>query len=171
MPEEDKAYKTVKSRLDPLVKEGVNVSPMRVGTREHGAEWSQKYVMVELADLELLFAEAMKARRSKPKKAESGDHSDRFFAATIIAGRLHVRGIPPWGPWDAARLEYRSEKEIDMVLNETIGDRKVRTVEELDAVLKAPPVSTFSPTVWVQEGLEDEAQRVWEASTSPGGQR
>jgi hypothetical protein len=165
----DKAYNAVKTRLDPLLKAGVNVSPMRIGTREHGAEWSQKFVMVELADLELLFKEAMQARGSQPKKSESRASSDRFFPATILAGRLHVRGVPPWGPWDAARLEYQTEKEIDTVLNETIGDRKVRTAAELHAVLKAPPVSTFSPTVWIHESLEGEVQTVWEAS--PRGQR
>ena len=170
MSQADKAYNTVKARLEPLTKEGVNVSPMRIGTREHGAEWSKKYVMVELADLELLFKEAMQLRRAKPKKAKTPSHSDRFFAATILAGRLHVRGVPPWGPWEPARLEYQAEEEIDTILNEAIGDRKVRTAEELDAVLKAPPVSTFSPTVWIHESLEDEVQQVWEAA-SPRGDR
>lgn len=197
-PKQDKAYDTVKSRLEPLVQEGVNVSPMRIGTREHGAEWSQKYVMVELADLERLFREATQLKQAQSKRGASfrpdfppadlpradfprsdlprPDHSqvdradsDHFLAATILAGRLHVRGIPPWGPWDKARLEYRSEREIEATLDDARGDRKIRTAEELSAVMKTHANSTLSPVIWIHASLEDEVRRVWEAPTK--GQR
>ena len=38
---------------------------------------------------------------------------NRFFAATILGGRLHPSGIPEWGPWDSSRLEYFAESYID----------------------------------------------------------
>ncbi len=194
-PKQDKAYDAVKSRLEPLVQEGVNVSPMRIGTREHGAEWSQKYVMVELGDLERLFREATQLKQVQLKRGASlprpdlppadlpradfprpdlprPDHShvdragsDHFIAATILAGRLHVRGIPPWGPWDKARLEYRVEREIEATLDDARGDRKIRTAEELSAVMKTHANSTLSPVIWIHESLEDEVRRVWEAPT------
>jgi hypothetical protein len=203
-PKQDKAYDAVKSRLEPLVQEGVNVSPMRIGTREHGAEWSQKYVMVELADLERLFRDATQLKQLQLKRGASlprpdlphadpsradlsradlpradiprpdRSHVDRtgsghFIAATILAGRLHVRGIPPWGPWDKARLEYRSEGEIEATLDDARGDRKIRTAEELSTVMKTHANSTLSPVIWIHESLEDEVRRVWEAPTK--GQR
>jgi hypothetical protein len=198
-PKQDKAYDAVQARLEPLVQEGVNVSPMRIGTREHGAEWSQKYVMVELADLERLFHEATQSKQVQVKRGASfprpdfapaahapaefpradlprAGHSpvdrvggDQFLAATILAGRLHVRGIPPWGPWDKARLEYRSERDIEATLDDARGDRKIRTAEELSAVMKTHANSTLSPVIWIHANLEDEVRRVWEAPTK--GQR
>jgi hypothetical protein len=65
MANDERRYEGVKARLDPLIRDGVDVSPMRIGTREHGAEWSLKYVKVSLADLERLFSEAMQARQLK----------------------------------------------------------------------------------------------------------
>ncbi len=62
MPQDAKAYNAVKHRLTPLISEGMDVSPMRVGTREHGGVWSQTHVMVRLADLERLFSELRRLR-------------------------------------------------------------------------------------------------------------
>jgi hypothetical protein len=66
--QDERTYEAVKARLDPLTREGVDVSPMRIGTREHGAEWSLKYVKVGLADLERLFNEAQQLRQLKAKR-------------------------------------------------------------------------------------------------------
>jgi hypothetical protein len=63
--------------------------------------------------------------------------ADRFFLATILAGRLHVDGILELGPWQASRLQRRLEDHLDLVLS-TSRKRKVRTTEELDAAMKEP---------------------------------
>ena len=87
--------------------------------------------------------------------------SDRYFPATILGGHLHVRGIPDWGPWDPARFEWGDEEFVDMLLSKNTGDRKARTREELEAVMKEPK---RAPTreVWMHESLVDKARRLWE---------
>jgi len=42
--------------------------------------------------------------------------SDRFFPATILGGRFHVRGLPDWGSWDPARFEWGDEAFVDLLL-------------------------------------------------------
>jgi len=37
---------------------------------------------------------------------ESPTGSDRFFGATVLGGRLHVDGVPEWGPMELQ--PYRS---------------------------------------------------------------
>ena len=88
--------------------------------------------------------------------------SDRYFPATILGGRLHVRGIPDWEPWDPARFEWADEEFVDMLLSKNPGDRKARTREELEAIMKE--LLTMAPTreVWMHESLMDEARRLWE---------
>ncbi len=92
---------------------------------------------------------------------ESVASSDRFFPATILGGRLHVRGIPDWGPWNPSRLEWADEAFVDMLLSKDQADGKARTREELDAIMKEPK---RAPTreVWMHERLVDEARRLWE---------
>ncbi len=65
------------------------------------------------------------------------DNSDRFFLATVMGGRLHPNGIPEWGPWEASRLHWWQEDHLDLVFR-TTRERKVRTIEELHAVMKEP---------------------------------
>jgi hypothetical protein len=62
----------------------------------------------------------------------------RFFHTTLLGGFLHVRGIPDWGPWNDARIEYTQESFVDAILRPGTGDRKVRTPEELQAALAEP---------------------------------
>ena len=50
----------------------------------------------------------------------------------FAGGHLHVRGIPGWGPWNPARLEWDSEAFVDILLSTRQADRKVRTREELE---------------------------------------
>ena len=85
---------------------------------------------------------------------------DRFFPATILGGHLHVRGIPDWDPWDPARFEWADEAFVDLLLTKSIGDRKARTREELEVVMKEPK---RAPTreVWMHESLVDDARRLW----------
>jgi hypothetical protein len=62
---------------------------------------------------------------------------DRFLAATILDGRLNVDGVPDWGPWDSTRLDRFTGDYIGPGLVEVAGDRVVRTLAELEEVLKA----------------------------------
>ncbi len=95
--------------------------------------------------------------------------SARFFAATILGGHLHVRGIPDWGPWDLLQLEWGDEEFVDLLLSKNPGDRKARTREELEVIMKEP--LTVAPTreFWLHERLVDEARRLWEIEA--GGDR
>jgi hypothetical protein len=99
------------------------------------------------------------------------DPSDRFFAATILAGHLHVRGIPDWGPWDPVRLEWKDEAFVDMILSEITGDRKVRTREQLEAVMNEPMGPAPTRYLRMHERLVDGARRLWGAMAVelPGG--
>ena len=94
------------------------------------------------------------------------DSPERFFSAAILAGRLHVLGVPQWGPWDAARVELRAEDEITCSMNETAGDRKIRTPEELEAIMRAPTGATPTRRIWIHESLVAEARRLWEQMTA-----
>ena len=89
----------------------------------------------------------------------------RFFPSTILGVPLHVRGIPDWGPRDPARLEWDDEAFVDILLSTRQADRKVRTREELKAVMKEPK---RAPTreVWMHASLQDEARRLWEEMAS-----
>jgi hypothetical protein len=88
--------------------------------------------------------------------------SDRYFPATILGGHLHVRGLPDWGPWNPAKLEWADEEYVDLFVGVDPIYRKARTREELKAVMREP--RNVSPTreVWMHESLQDEARRLWE---------
>ena len=47
------------------------------------------------------------------------------------------------------------------ILREGTGDRKVRTCEELQAVLAQPRGPTPLKIPWLDKSLLDEAQRLW----------
>ena len=85
-----------------------------------------------------------------------------FFPATIMGGRLHVTGVPEWGSWDSARLDWWPEDKLDLILAGGTYGEKIRTLEELDAAIKAPARVAPTRRVWVHEGLEDDARRLWE---------
>ena len=87
---------------------------------------------------------------------------NRFFAAVVLAGRLHVRGIHDRDPWEPSRLEWATELEIDPNLVVAAGDRKIGTREELERVLREPSGVAPAQFVWIHESLVDEARRVWE---------
>ncbi len=88
--------------------------------------------------------------------------SDRFFAATILGGHLHVRGIPDWGTWDPSRFEWADEAFVDLLLSKNPGDRKARTLEELEAIMKEPLKVAPTREVWMHESLVGEARRLRE---------
>ncbi len=87
--------------------------------------------------------------------------TDRYFPATILGGRLHVRGLPDWGPWNPTRLEWDNEAFVDILLSTKQADRKVRTREELEAIMKEPRNVAPTREVWMHESLVDEARRLW----------
>jgi hypothetical protein len=86
----------------------------------------------------------------------------RFFATIVSRGRVHVRGIGDSGPWDRKWLRYRTEPQIDVNFNPHLGDRKVETLAELEAVI-IEAVGIPMRNVWIHEKLEEEARRLWEA--------
>ncbi len=88
--------------------------------------------------------------------------SDRYFPATILGGHLHVGGIPDRGPWDSGRLEWADEAFVDLLLEVRQADRKVRTREELEAVMGEPRGVAPTRYIWIHESLVDEARRLWE---------
>ncbi len=82
---------------------------------------------------------------------------DRFFAATILGNRLHVSTGD--GPWDSSRFDWRREDELDLILAGGSYGEKVRTREELEAILKAPVGVAPTRRVWLHESLEGDARR------------
>ena len=87
---------------------------------------------------------------------------DRFFSATVVAGRLHILGLARGGPWNAGRLEWRQEPELDVLVNPRAGDRKVTTREELESIVMTPTVPIRF--LWIHERLLEDARRLWEAN-------
>ncbi len=85
---------------------------------------------------------------------------ERYFSATAMAGRLYFGGISATGPWDAAQLIYWDESAVDLIANALAGDRKVRTVAELEAVVKVSERGLPTIKVWIHEDLADAACRM-----------
>ncbi len=92
---------------------------------------------------------------------------DRFFSATIVAGRLRILGLARGGPWNADRLEWRQEPELDVLMNPRAGDRKVTTRDALEAIVTTPTVRTRF--LWIHESLVEEARRLWERPNEETG--
>jgi hypothetical protein len=89
---------------------------------------------------------------------------DRFFAATILGGRLLVHGIPQWGPWAPTRFEWATEPEINPSHVAAAEDGQIWTIEGLRAALRKPSGTARARLVWIHESLIDEARRLWETS-------
>ncbi len=89
----------------------------------------------------------------------------RFFSATAMAGRLYVQGVPDKGPWDPRGFVYWAEDQVDAILNPRVGDRKIRSSDQLRNALRASAMRGL-PTVklWIAEGLEDAAME-WERTS------
>jgi hypothetical protein len=86
---------------------------------------------------------------------------DRFFPVTIHAGLIHVRRIPFAGPWNYAQLEWRDEAEAECFVDDGGERQKVRTREELNAIVLLSQVAgTWE--IWIHGRLVDEARRLWE---------
>ena len=87
---------------------------------------------------------------------------NRFFSATVIAGRLHILGLARGGPWTPGRLEWREESVLDFLVNQRAGDRKIASREELEAIIQAPAGAMRTRFLWIHEDLVEEARRLWE---------
>lgn len=87
---------------------------------------------------------------------------DRFFSATVIAGRLHILGLARGGPWIPARLEWRGEPELDTLINPRAGDRKVTSRGDLEDVMTAPAGTRPMRFLWIHEALVEDARLLWE---------
>ncbi len=93
----------------------------------------------------------------------------RYFSATAMSGRLYVQGVPGRGPWDPGLLVYWTEPQVDSVFNENVGDRKVRSADELRRALQASAVRGLpAMKLWIAEGLEDPARVEWQRSGGQG---
>lgn len=86
----------------------------------------------------------------------------RFFPATVMGGRLHVTGVPEWGPWNTSALDWWPEDQLDPILRSEAYGEKVRTLEELEAALKVPMKVAPTRCVWIHQSLEGDARRLWE---------
>ena len=49
-----------------------------------------------------------------------------------MGSRLHVAGVPDWGPWDSGRLDWWREDQLDLILAKGEYGEKVHTLEELE---------------------------------------
>jgi len=83
----------------------------------------------------------------------------RFFPSTAMGGRLYVRGVGAYGPWDSAQLPYQSEDIVDQLVR-SLSARKIHTLEELTAVVRQSSLPAV--TVWIPEGSEDGVVEMWE---------
>ena len=85
-------------------------------------------------------------------------NSNRFFSATVLGGCLHVQGDPEWGPWNSRRIDRFPENQI--VIVPEVGDRMIRTREELETIIREPTGVTPTRNIWIHESLQDEARRI-----------
>ena len=87
----------------------------------------------------------------------------RYFPSTIMGGRLHVTGVAEGRSWDSSRLDWWPEDQLDPILRGGAYGLKVRTLEELEAAIKAPMRVAPTRRVWIHESLEGDVRRLWEA--------
>lgn len=87
---------------------------------------------------------------------------NRYFPGTAMGGRLYPEGIGNWGPWDRGRLVYWTEANVDGILKMRTVDRKADTADQLTEMTRATVRPGPAVTIWIREGLEDVAQKLWE---------
>ena len=87
--------------------------------------------------------------------------ADRFFPTSVLGGRLYVDGFGERGPWDTKRLAFQDEATVEILVTR-VGHRKVVIADELQAVLRESEAGLPAIRVWIIEGLEEFARRLWE---------
>jgi hypothetical protein len=93
--------------------------------------------------------------------AASGARPPRFFSAAVIAGRLHVLGLARGGPWNPEHLEWRTEPDVDRLVNPNAGDRKITARADLARIGSADAAERPARFLWIREDLLEEARRLW----------
>jgi hypothetical protein len=88
-----------------------------------------------------------------------------FFLAAAQDGRLRLKGLPAGGPWDAGRLTYRTEPELDVGFSPQSQGWVIGTTEELDHVLSVSQGVPAPITLYVSHTLLSHVRRKW------GGER
>ncbi len=84
----------------------------------------------------------------------------RYFPATVMGGRLYPHGIGVCGPWKSSSLAYQSQETVALLLRPIIGEKKIRTLEELDEAVRQSSLPAV--TVWIPENLESAVRVTWE---------
>jgi hypothetical protein len=87
----------------------------------------------------------------------------RYFPATLLNGKVYTDGFGERGPWDTGCLAFQDEATVEILVTR-VGHRKVRTAEELQAVLRESEAGLPAIRTWVSEELEQFARRLWEES-------
>ena len=82
----------------------------------------------------------------------------RYFPVTVLGGRLYVDGIGERGPWNTGRLPYQHEAAVELLMAR-VGHRKVRSAEELRAILRESESGLPAIRAWVHEGIEEAARQ------------
>jgi hypothetical protein len=77
----------------------------------------------------------------------------RYFSCSAMNGKLYLHYI-------AGALSYHTPEEVDKRFNSSRDDRRIRSIEELDQILKESVTRPLPfGLLYLAEGLEEEAQR------------
>lgn len=86
----------------------------------------------------------------------------QYFCATVFQGKLHLRGIAAWAPWEPERFLYMDEHALDLRLIAYPDERKVQTRPNLEAeVAKSVGAPDRLRTLWIHNALERDAREFW----------
>jgi hypothetical protein len=91
---------------------------------------------------------------------------ERYFPVTALGGRLYIDGISERGPWNTAGLRYQDEAMVELLATR-VGHRKTLTAQELWKVVQESESGLASIRMWVREGLEEAARKLWEEAPTP----
>ncbi len=85
----------------------------------------------------------------------------KLFAATVFRGKLHIRGIAAWAPWDSTRFVYMDESALDLWLMGPTEERKVKNLSDLESEVTKSLDAERPRTLWIHESLETEVPKFW----------
>lgn len=90
----------------------------------------------------------------------------RYFPVIAWAGRLQQRDAVSADVWSPSRTRFETEETVDRILSMMLTDRKIRSLEEIDAAVGASAQDQISRVLWVPEDLLGEVrQRVLRQAT------
>ena len=77
----------------------------------------------------------------------------------------------PGYAWDTRRLDRSQDDQLDLILVKGEYSHKIRTLEELEALLRAPMKVAPTRCVWIHESMEGDARHlrteIWKALGDP----